>query len=244
MTSNIHFSLSASQPSTVGCIGNSDVLRDLDPKLASAQCDLIEIRLDLLDEASIDSSVWQKFSPTPLLFTARRASEGGSGDLDAKARRHLLELALGDAACFDIELASIHEMTGLIEQIVYAKIPWLASLHDFSGVPSRARLESARDEARAAGAVAFKAAVTLKWATDSIPELTRFLQESDGFPTALMGMGPLAPSSRLLFAQLGSILNYGYLGVTPTAPGQWSAAQLRHAIQSCEIHPAPAHPSA
>jgi 3-dehydroquinate dehydratase len=45
-----------------------------------------------------------------------------------------------------------------------------------------------------------------------------------------MGMGPLAPVSRLLCAQSGSLLNYGYLGTTATAPGQWDAALLRQAI--------------
>jgi 3-dehydroquinate dehydratase-1 len=45
-----------------------------------------------------------------------------------------------------------------------------------------------------------------------------------------MGMGPLAPVSRLLCAQCGSVLNYGYLGKTATAPGQWDAAFLKQAI--------------
>ena len=45
-----------------------------------------------------------------------------------------------------------------------------------------------------------------------------------------MGMGPLAPASRLLAAQLGSVLNYGYLGSEPTAPGQWSARFLKEAV--------------
>jgi 3-dehydroquinate dehydratase I len=45
-----------------------------------------------------------------------------------------------------------------------------------------------------------------------------------------VGMGPLAAVSRLLCAQCGSVLNYGYLGETPTAPGQWDAASLKAAI--------------
>jgi 3-dehydroquinate dehydratase-1 len=45
-----------------------------------------------------------------------------------------------------------------------------------------------------------------------------------------MGMGVLAPVSRLLCAQCGSVLNYGFLGETPTAPGQWDSALLKQAI--------------
>ena len=45
-----------------------------------------------------------------------------------------------------------------------------------------------------------------------------------------MGMGPLAPASRLLAAQCGSLLNYGYLGTGSTAPGQWPARLLKEAL--------------
>jgi 3-dehydroquinate dehydratase-1 len=43
-------------------------------------------------------------------------------------------------------------------------------------------------------------------------------------------MGPLAVVSRLLCAQCGSVLNYGYLGDEPTAPGQWDAGSLKRAM--------------
>ena len=50
-------------------------------------------------------------------------------------------------------------------------------------------------------------------------------------PLSLMGMGPLGPSSRLLAASLGSVLNYGFLGEHPTAPGQWPARLLKEALR-------------
>jgi 3-dehydroquinate dehydratase-1 len=40
-----------------------------------------------------------------------------------------------------------------------------------------------------------------------------------------MGMGPLGRLSRLVLAQAGSCLNYGYLRAA-NAPGQWSAKEL------------------
>ena len=51
---------------------------------------------------------------------------------------------------------------------------------------------------------------------------------------SMMGMGELAPASRLLYAQHGSLLNYGYLGEEPTAPGQWPAILLKEAISNIE----------
>lgn len=222
-------------PLTVGCLGGAGDLQRLDADAAAAACDVIEIRLDLLDAETRAAAAWRKFASAPLLFTARRGSEGGAGDLDADTRAELLRGALGDAALIDLELASLGEMRGLTAEITAAGIPWIASLHDFRGVPTPARLEAAREEARAAGAAAFKAAVTPGWAVESLPALAGFVRDSDGFPTALMGMGPLAAASRVLFAQFGSVLNYGYLGETPTAPGQWSAARLRDAIRHAQI---------
>ena len=59
------------------------------------------------------------------------------------------------------------------------------------------------------------------------------LRRSSGTTTA-MGMGPLGAVSRLLYAQHGARLIYGYLGDTPTAPGQWSAALCRQALNEID----------
>jgi len=148
----------------------------------------------------------------------------------------MLEAHLDEASLIDIELASVVEMQPLIEKLKSSNIPWIASFHDFQGVPDLARLSASRMKAREAGAVAFKAAVELGWNMESITPLARFVADSEDYPVSLMGMGPLAPVSRVMFAQLGSVLNYGYLGNEPTAPGQWSARQLREAIQQVEKH--------
>ena len=44
-----------------------------------------------------------------------------------------------------------------------------------------------------------------------------------------MGMGPLGAEARPEMMKLGSILNYGFLGETATAPNQWPVAKLRAA---------------
>ncbi len=45
-------------------------------------------------------------------------------------------------------------------------------------------------------------------------------------PLSVMGMGRFGKISRLLLAQAGSILNYGYLD-RPNASGQWEARLLK-----------------
>jgi 3-dehydroquinate dehydratase-1 len=138
----------------------------------------------------------------------------------------LLELALGHAALIDIEVASINDMGAFLQRL---GIPWIASFHDFEKLPRTSILEDAVKRAKDAGAAAFKAAAMLHETAD-IARLADFQLADHGLPVATMGMGPLAPVSRLLCAQCGSVLNYGYLGKTPTAPGQWDAALLKQAI--------------
>jgi 3-dehydroquinate dehydratase-1 len=177
----------------------------------------------------VDGVAWRHLAGIPLLFTARRGDEGGSGDLSAAARSTLLESALDHAACIDIEVASIPEMTELLEILMFRGIPWIASFHDFGKLSDSAVLADAALQAVDAGAAVFKVAAMLHSPAD-MARLADFQLADHGIPVATMGMGPLAPVSRLLCAQCGSVLNYGYLGETPTAPGQWDAGSLKQAI--------------
>jgi 3-dehydroquinate dehydratase-1 len=67
-----------------------------------------------------------------------------------------------------------------------------------------------------------------------VARLAEFQLADHGIAVATMGMGALAPVSRLLCAQSGSLLNYGYIGQTSTAPGQWDSLRLKQAIASLE----------
>lgn len=224
--------LRSGHPLVVGSIGDSGSLISTTPDAARESCNLVEIRLDLLDSETLSAKPWRKFEGIPLLFTSRCESEGGAAGLTADERKERLLHALDDASLVDVELASAAGMDDVITEIKNREIPWIASFHDFHGVPAISELSSRRKAAKLAGAAAFKAAVTLGWNADQIGPLSLFMSRSKDYPVSLMGMGPLAPASRVLFAQLGSVLNYGYLGDTPTAPGQWSAKQLKEAISS------------
>lgn len=224
------FSLARGRAKIVGSFGEAGVLDAADAASVRDACDVAEIRLDLIHvHSGVDPTRWNHLRKIPLLFTARRGSEGGSGDLDTAARIALLEAVLDDAACIDIEVASIHEMGGLLETLHSRGIPWIASFHDFEKLPDTSTLNDAAHRAKDAGAALFKAAAMLHSPAD-MARLADFQLADRGIPVATMGMGPLAPVSRLLCAQCGSVLNYGYLGETPTAPGQWDAAFLKQAI--------------
>lgn len=216
----------------VGSIGGAGDLCGLATDEVRDSCDLVEIRLDLLmaETGGIDPSKWSLLTDFPLLFTARRADEGGAGSLEAATRAAMLMEILDHAAMIDIEVASIGEMAPLLEVLRGRRIPWIASYHDFSKLPDANILREAENLAVEAGASVFKAAAMLGSPRD-LATLAEFQLASHAIPVSTMGMGSLAPVSRLLCAQAGSVLNYGYLGNTATAPGQWDCGLLKTAIR-------------
>jgi 3-dehydroquinate dehydratase-1 len=232
------FPLTNGRVSVVGSFGGAHDLRLAEAPTLHEACDIAEIRLDLLaaETGVLDRTAWRHLAGIPLLFTARRGAEGGCGDLSATARRALLETTLDHAACIDIEVASIPEMHELLDHLQSRAIPWIASFHDFGKLPATSALADAARRATDAGASAFKVAALLHTPAD-MARLADFQLTDHGIAVATMGMGPLAPVSRLLCAQCGSVLNYGYLGTSPTAPGQWDAAFLKQAIARLAAFP-------
>jgi 3-dehydroquinate dehydratase-1 len=218
-------------PRIVGSFGSPKDLEETAAVDVCGSCHIAEIRLDLLLAAGVSPDVkkWEHLAGFPLLFTARRQDEGGALLLSDRQRMDLLEGVLENAAMIDIEVASMGAMGGLITRLAERRIPWIASFHDFERLPATMDLELAAQLARDAGAAGFKVAARLHDPAD-LARLAEFQLADHGLPVATMGMGPLAVVSRLLNAQCGSVLNYGYLGGTATAPGQWDAALLGRAI--------------
>lgn len=223
--------LSEEHPNVVGSFGDIHDLRDAQSPFVKEVCDIVEVRLDLITAGLRDAipSPWGHLKDSPLLFTARRIEEGGALALNPVERMNLLESVLDEAALIDIEVASIDEMAPLVENLRARGIPWIASFHDFGKLPDTRVLEEAAKRALDAGAHAFKSAALLHDPADLV-RLAEFQLADHGLPVATMGMGPLAPVSRLLCAQCGSVLNYGFIGKTPTAPGQWDAGFLKQSI--------------
>ena len=227
----MNFLLEPGIPKVVGSFGNSADLKNTCVSTIRDVCDIVEIRLDLLvaEATPISPALWRQLRAVPLLFTARRLEEGGALPLPAAARIALIQSVLDDAAWIDIEVASIGESVELLLDLAAREIPWLASYHDFEKLPSDSVLSEAVGIAKSAGAAMFKLAANLNSVAD-VTRLAEFQLTDHGLPVSTMGMGALAPVSRLLCAQCGSHFNYGYLGNTATAPGQWDSAFLKTAI--------------
>ncbi len=227
------FSFQYSKPLVVGSISDLSSLAQATPTSLALECDIAEIRLDLFysEFSRSGPDLWSHLTGFPLLFTARRQSEGAPIDLPGNVRRSLLEAAAPSAVLIDIEVASIMEMQELIDHLRSLNLPWIASYHNFEQLPSLEELAPKAAAARSAGAAGFKFAATLH-STEDLYHLAKLQKHDFGIPTASMGMGKLAPVSRLLCAQHGSILNYGFIGKNETAPGQWPAKLLREGIHA------------
>jgi len=229
-------SFSSHRPLVVGSFGSMSDLLDCAPGHADAVCDVVEIRLDVLrrDGWELSQKPWTHLAHKPLLFTARCQSEGGVLPLEAAARAAMIAAVCGEAAAVDVEIASMHEMRDTIALLAERSIPWVASSHHFDRLPEMDLWRELRECARAGGASVAKFAATLHDAAE-MAVLESFQSEPAAICVSTMGMGTLAPASRVRCALAGSVLNYGYIGQAPTAPGQWPAATLRAAIQEKKI---------
>ena len=170
-------------------------------------------------------------STIPLLITARDPAEGGLNALPFAERLGLLRSLIPFASAVDVELNNVDQYSPFLDEVRKGGIKIVLSNHNFKSFDHVATIE-ALTQSRTLGADVAKAAVTLKDPVD----LTLFeslLASRGEAPFSLMGMGPYGPTSRLLAAQHGSLLNYGYLGAEPTAPGQWPAPLLKQVLTHC-----------
>jgi 3-dehydroquinate dehydratase-1 len=220
--------LLSTRPLTVGVASQPEALAafiKLSLEERQATCDLVELRLDLLE---LDADELQHAIPlmgVPVLLTARHPAEGGKGTEDPAGRKALLEPLIDLAAIIDIELRSVSDMRDIVAKARSHGVSVVGSFHDFKGTPGEEVLKGAMDFAQTAGLDAVKIATYLNGPEDLIRLMSLFTGQRR-LPTSAMGMGGLGRVSRLALAKLGSLLNYGYLGEA-NAPGQWPARQLK-----------------
>lgn len=221
-------------PLIVGPVASVSALREV--VRDSAACDWVEVRVDgLLRELPVEEVAAIRLS-APLLLTVRAADEGGLYDFtDIGQRIQAARRMLPSAVALDWEIQYLESAQELIREARAAGVQIIASAHDFEKTPSVETLMALEQQARSLGADVVKFAFRLQRAEDMSTGL-EVLSRRTG-PMAVMGMGVLGPVSRLLYAQHGSCLVYGYIGDTPTAPGQWSTRMFRETLDTL----APAH---
>src|ERR1022692_1698144 len=82
-------------PLVVGVISSSQILGQFSQTdVLCDECDVIELRLDMIDLPAAELHAQASHFSLPLLITARHPDEGGHGALDAARRASLLEAHL------------------------------------------------------------------------------------------------------------------------------------------------------
>lgn len=218
-------------PLVVGSVADAATLRSLLRTGQKPDSDMLELRVDGLLRDMNAEELASVSCEMPMLLTVRTQEEGGLYPFtDTQSRAEMALRLLPQAAALDWEIAHLAEVPHLVEAAKKAGVPIIASAHDFEKTPSEDALRTLEIRAREWGADVVKFAFALNRAED-MQVGVNLLRRAAG-PMAVMGMGALGPVSRLLYAQYGSCLVYGYFGNAPTAPGQWSTAQFRAALSS------------
>lgn len=210
-----------SKPPVVGIVDSPEALSAA-LKLPDGAVDYLEWRAD-----GLPSGLQIPPVGVPWILTARHPLEGGSRKLSAPQRREIFAGLLSAADTVDIELRSFASLAGIIDSVRSRNIRVIASFHDFKKTPAAGKLRDLVARAGDEGADVFKLATR----TEAPADICRLLDlfQTSPLPLAVMGMGGLGFGSRILFAQCGSVLNYGWLH-RPNVPGQWSALELKRIL--------------
>lgn len=193
----------------------------------------VELRIDLLlaDGLSVDEIADRWPVGKSALLTVRVADEGGAGNLDLVTRRALIDRFLPLAQAVDVELMHLSDFPDQIAAAQQAGAFLVGSAHSFDTMPDAAWFEERLAPSRIGEVDLVKIAAQMTCLADIETLIDRCHNLKHPFST--MGMGALGPISRVIAAQHGSLLNYGYLDA-PTAPGQWSADLMVQALIASE----------
>jgi len=188
--------------------------------------DSCELRMDLLAAEQFGESEWLTPFPCSKILTIRDPAEGGRPGLSANERVSLFERLLPHVDYIDIELRNFSLYSGVLAAARASGKQLIISVHDFEKTPTEEHMRRWADETEAQYPEAiFKIAAQLtSW--EDLVRMGNFLVRRPRPQVAAMGMGPLGRISRLLFAQLGSVLVYVSFHKS-VAPGQWDFESFR-----------------
>ncbi|MGQ9720294.1 MAG: type I 3-dehydroquinate dehydratase [Candidatus Jordarchaeum sp.] len=191
--------------------------------------DIIEVRVDYLEDVDIDFSEIVSKTPIPLILTVRKKGEGGSFKYGEKNRIEMLEKCIEAKPRFvDLELsmnkAVLERLLKLADQ---NSVSTILSFHSFKYTPKREILVKKIREAAQKGSKLVKIVAFAKKITDNLVALS-LPQESknSGIRVISFCMGELGIISRVFCPFFGSYFTYASLD-TRTAPGQINLEVMR-----------------
>ena len=228
--------------------------------LESGEVEMAEIRLDLCDLDEEEIEVLFTDSDVPLIATCRIAEAAKRVEAEANrlndagkvlseqglymseprrgrnpaeefAENQLLKAIEAGAKYVDLEVEAPPMMGRKIRQACqqYGSV-LIRSFHDFEGTPPEATLLSTLEKSRRFGGEVVKIVTTATCKADADRVMDLYREVEPGTLVAFC-MGPEGRESRLEALKQGAPFTYACL--TPeeaTAPGQWTAAEMREAV--------------
>ncbi len=198
-------------------------------KSVSSQADVIEIRLDTLQDPAIDPFV--ECIDIPLLFTNRPTWEGGNfAGAEEERLQLLLDAVEKEVAYVDLELrAPAESRQHMHSALRSSKTKLIHSYHNFTETPGNKELVACMEMMQENGADIGKIITTAHDYKDVLQVLQ--LQEVASrvhFPLIAFCMGEPGVMSRVATCALGGYMTYCAVSESElTAPGQLTVATLR-----------------
>jgi len=187
---------------------------------AASEADMIELRLDLVNEPIQAIKAVRLATTQPIIATNRLKTEGGMFQGSERERIELLLQAAPFADFVDIELlAELRD-----EFMARVNKPVIVSYHDFLGMPDEDEMARILEKMKKTGAIYAKIAVTPKNLRDNL-RILGLLLDAD-MPLCMIAMGNIGRHLRAVAPFYGSVLTYGFVAKS-LAPGQMSLAELR-----------------
>lgn len=229
------------------CVRRADELRPSIERAAEF-ADIVELRLDCLEEGQLDSACGQLgallgATPLPFILTFRPREQGGHVTLGAEERarfwRRLAELpreAAGKGRAFaDLELDLLESPHAASLAEVFARFKVICSHHDFRETP--ADLDETFGRMARTPAEVLKLAVRADSITDCVAVMALLERgRREGREVIAVSMGEAGLLTRVLAPAFGAFLTYGSLDAEQaTAPGQVSARDLRSLYRVHEL---------
>ena len=200
---------------------------------AAEKANIVEIRLDFLDQPAVAPFVSQL--TCPLLFTNRPTWEGGKCATAEHERIKLLIDAISHkAACVDLEFKAGKDLwTEALQAKRHSPTQLILSFHDFEDTPADGILLDILRKMKDSGADAGKIITTATTHKDVLRTLNLLTEaRSLAFPLAAFCMGKIGKISRLASVVLGGYLTYcAPDSNSGTAPGQLTVSEMRQLLQ-------------
>lgn len=235
--------------SLCGCLVHVPVDR-LRQFLRHPEVNLVEWRLDSfikftsLAETMDSLPLLSTSARHPVVATNRPIKEGGAFDGSEAERIEVLQKAIeAGAEWVDIEASA---GCAALAAVRSGRARILLSHHDFSGTADRLSLRRLVTKMADKQPDVIKIICYAKAPEDNLRmlELIPFCRREFGIGAIAFCMGPVGGWSRLVCLSLGSPWTYvQFTGLTPSAPGQYTAEEMRHLLdQGRWLQPAATEP--